>query len=880
MALITKLTQLVSGVARNVDISANTLVVDNLQIYMGNANHLTFSGSLTANRTITMPDANVNLADVNNAILKDGSRAFTADQSLGGFKLTNVADPAAAQDAATKAYVDSQVSGGGQVKISASDTTSEYLDTSLTAGAGLSKSITNPGANEQLDLSVNVDDSTIEINADALRLKALGITDSHISGSAAIAYSKLNLSASIVNADIASGAAIAYSKLSLAASIVNADIASGAAIAESKLALDYSTSSLNTAISDHLSDASDAHDASAISSVPAGNLASTDVQAALNELDSEKVAKSGDTMSGDLAMGGNKVTGLAAATVAGDAVRYEQAILASGANAFTADQSMGSNKLTNVADPTTAQDAATKSYVDAMAQGLKPKAAVLAASTGPVTLSSQQTVDGVIIYGGQRVLIKDQASAAENGIYISAAGAWTRATDFDSLSPIDEINGAYVFVQSGTQAGQGWVQTGVVSTLGTDPVNFVYFNDAAAVIGGDMVTVTGQTISVDLATTSGLESTNAGNAAGQLRVKLEASNPSLMINGSNELAAKLDAAGALASGASGLAVQVDNSSIEISTNALQVKALGITNAMLAGSISDSKLSTITTANKVSGSAIQLATDAGLQDNTGLELKLDGSTLSKSASGVKVATGGITNTEVNASAAIAYSKLNLSASIVDADVASGAAIAYSKLSLSNSIVAGDLTTDAVTTAKIQNAAVTEAKLAASVAGDGLTGGAGSPLAIGANADGSIVVNSDDIQVASAPLVRKTVTAGENFNSNTSYLVRFAMNGETAGRIYKADQDASSLDKFYVVGVMLSTINVNAGQPVKAIMLGTHVLGSSDSAFSASDIGKPVFLTASGAFSVTAPTTTNYAVVRVGVVEDTDRIFVSPQVMYIN
>jgi hypothetical protein len=106
---------------------------------------------------------------------------------------------------------------------------------------------------------------------------------------------------------------------------------------------------------------------------------------------------------------------------------------------------------------------------------------------------------------------------------------------------------------------------------------------------------------------------------------------------------------------------------------------------------------------------------------------------------------IVNADIAAGAAIAYSKLALTGSIVNADIASGAAIAYSKLALSNSIVAGDLTSNSVTTAKINAAAVDETKLAASVAGAGLTGGAGSALAVGANADSSITVNADDIQV---------------------------------------------------------------------------------------------------------------------------------------
>ena len=69
-----------------------------------------------------------------------------------------------------------------------------------------------------------------------------------------------------------------------------------------------------------------------------------------------------------------------------------------------------------------------------------------------------------------------------------------------------------------------------------------------------------------------------------------------------------------------LSVNVDDSSIEINSDSLRVKAVGITNAMLAGSIADSKLSTITTGDKVSGSAVQLATNSAIENSTGLRLK--------------------------------------------------------------------------------------------------------------------------------------------------------------------------------------------------------------------------------------------------------------------
>jgi hypothetical protein len=264
-------------------------------------------------------------------------------------------------------------------------------------------------------------------------------------------------------------------------------------------------------------------------------------------------------------------TGTSSGGTRGDVTISAQNINLNAANQISAN----SKKIVSLADPTAAQDAATKAYVDNVAAGLKPKAAVRVATTAAGTLASSfengDTIDGVVLATGNRILIKDQASQAENGIYtVNASGAPTRATDFDSVTPIDEINGAYTLVQFGTvNAGTGWVESATVVTIGTDPIVFQQFTAAASVIGGDMITVSGATISVDLATTSGLESTNPGNVAGQLRVKLEASNPTLQIDGSNQLGSKLDAAGAIITGASGIKVQVNAATQKIASNSIE-----------------------------------------------------------------------------------------------------------------------------------------------------------------------------------------------------------------------------------------------------------------------------------------------------------------------
>src|SRR5262245_54322099 len=140
----------------------------------------------------------------------------------------------------------------------------------------------------------------------------------------------------------------------------------------------------------------------------------------------------------------------------------------------TADVPFNGRKITGLADPTLAQDAATKNYVDSVAQGLDAKASVKAASTANLTLSGTQTVDGIALIAGDRVLVKDQSAASGNGIYVVAAGAWARATDLDSWV---EVPSAYTFVEQGTVNGDtGWVCTADQGgTLGTTSMPWSQF---------------------------------------------------------------------------------------------------------------------------------------------------------------------------------------------------------------------------------------------------------------------------------------------------------------------------------------------------------------------------------------------------------------------
>jgi len=185
---------------------------------------------------------------------------------------------------------------------------------------------------------------------------------------------------------------------------------------------------------------------------------------------------------------------------------------------LSSDLNANSNKITNLAAPTNSGDAANKAYVDAVSEGLHIHAAAVAATTGNINLSTAlengDTVDGVTLATGDRVLVKSQTNAAENGIYVvQASGAAVRATDFDAPAEVD--GGDFIFVTSGTlYDNTGWVQTSTgVAIIGTDPINFTQFSGAGTYLAGDGLTLTGNTFSVDVTPTSGNASlTNTGGA--------------------------------------------------------------------------------------------------------------------------------------------------------------------------------------------------------------------------------------------------------------------------------------------------------------------------------------------------------------------------------
>ena len=157
--------------------------------------------------------------------------------------------------------------------------------------------------------------------------------------------------------------------------------------------------------------------------------------------------------------------------------------------------------VTGLSTPSADSDAATKAYVDAVVTGLDVKASCVVATTANISLAGTQTIDGVAVTVGQRVLVKDQSSAAANGLYLVASGSWTRTTDFDNWS---EVPSAFVFIEAGsTNLNNGYVCTSTAGgTIGSTAITWSQFSGAGQITAGAGMTKSGNTLDVVTASSS------------------------------------------------------------------------------------------------------------------------------------------------------------------------------------------------------------------------------------------------------------------------------------------------------------------------------------------------------------------------------------------
>jgi hypothetical protein len=180
----------------------------------------------------------------------------------------------------------------------------------------------------------------------------------------------------------------------------------------------------------------------------------------------------------------------------------------SAVGAPTGNVSMATYKITSLGTPSDSTDAATKGYVDSVTEGLHIHESVVAATTANVNLANAlengDVLDGITLATGNRILVKNQTTQSENGIYVvQASGQPTRATDFDTATEVD--SGDFVFVYSGTaNASTGWVQTNKPATIGTDAIVFTQFSGAGTYLAGNGLTLTGSTFTIDTSITADL----------------------------------------------------------------------------------------------------------------------------------------------------------------------------------------------------------------------------------------------------------------------------------------------------------------------------------------------------------------------------------------
>lgn len=466
----------------------------------------------------------------------------------------------------------------------------------------------------------------------------------------------------------------------------------------------------------------------------------------------------------------------------------------------TAAVSLNSQKITSLAAPTADSDAATKAYVDAVKQGLDIKDSVRAATTANITLSAPQTIDGVAVVAGDRVLVKDQSTASTNGIYVVAAGAWTRATDADASS--DVTAGLFVFVTEGTvNADSGWVlTTNDAITLGTTALSFSQFSGAGQITAGTGLTKTGNTI--DVVGTAGRIVANADSidlASGVI------GTPGTYIK------TTVDTYGRVTSGAALASTDIPSLGNIANTGAIGTTAnlpiiTGTSGVLQAGSFgtaantfcqgNDSRLSDTRTPTDGSVTNVKVATNAAI-DFSKLASLTSGSILIGNASNVPTATaitgditlsnGGVTaigsgvivDGDINASAAISHSKL---ASITSGSVLIGNA---SNVPTATAI-SGDITLSNTGVTAIASGVIVDADINASAA----------------------IADTKLATISTANKVSNSATTATSANTNSAIVARDATGNFSANTI-TANLTGTASTATNIAGGGAGTIPYNTG-----------------------------------------------------------------------
>lgn len=322
-------------------------------------------------------------------------------------------------------------------------------------------------------------------------------------------------------------------------------------------------------------------------------------------------------------------------------------LYADGTRALTGDLTLANS------NPSNALHAASKGYVDSVATGLSDfKESVVAASTANVAIATALVngaiMDGVTLSTGDRVLLKDQTTASENGIYIVAAsGAASRSTDADASEEVTA--GMYVFVEAGgtVNGNKAFVlATADPITLGTTNLSFVAFSSVSGMDAGDGISISGTTVSLassaagaGLTYTAGVLDIVSGNAA-------------IAVNANDITLTLATGSGLSTTGGLGLASSVAGTGLSLSAGVLNVG--GLTNAELSGSagitnanLANSSVTYTAGAGLTGGGTVALGASATLDIGAGTGISVSANdvaidqTFSPTWSGAHTFSGGVT-----------------------------------------------------------------------------------------------------------------------------------------------------------------------------------------------------------------------------------------------
>ena len=273
----------------------------------------------------------------------------------------------------------------------------------------------------------------------------------------------------------------------------------------------------------------------------------------------------------------------------------------------TYDFESGGGDIRIATTPANDKSVVNKEYVDSVASGLQVKESCRVATTGNVTLSGLQTIDGISLSAGDRVLVKAQTNGVENGIYeVVSGGAWTRASDY---AIGDAVRSTFMFIEEGTaNADTGWVCTNDAGSdiVGTDALNYVQFSSAGEILAGAGLGKSGNTLYLDIdnltevsvdvssdyiafADSSDSDTTRKESIADLVSAITGnglTDSSGVMAVLADILSTTTTEANAIVVGANGVSVKVDDSTIEGSlqgvagAETLRVKDEGITEAKL------------------------------------------------------------------------------------------------------------------------------------------------------------------------------------------------------------------------------------------------------------------------------------------------------------